>query len=83
MVLRSSCWRVARLRPQKKLTFMSSWKAQAEHGGYYQAIAKGFYKACDIDLTFRQGGPGVDGKQLLVGGAIDMMMASYNNLRCW
>jgi len=64
----------------EKLTFMSSWKAQAEHGGYYQAIAKGFYKACDIDLTFRQGGPGVDGKQLLVGGAIDMMMASYSDI---
>ena len=28
------------------------------------------YKDCGLDLTIRQGGPGIDPAQLLVGGAI-------------
>jgi NitT/TauT family transport system substrate-binding protein len=63
----------------EKLSYMTTWRAQAEHGGYYQAVAKGFYRACGVELTIRQGGPGVDGKQLLVAGAIDMMSASFND----
>ena len=53
----------------EKFTFQTSWKAQAEHGGYYQAIGKGYYAACGLDLTIRQGGPGIDPAQLLAGGA--------------
>ena len=26
-----------------KVTFGTNWKAQAEHGGYYQAVADGTY----------------------------------------
>src|SRR5580698_2892960 len=63
----------------EKLSFLTSWRAQAEHGGYYQALAKGFYKDCGVDLTLRQGGPGLDGKQLLVAGAVDIMSASFND----
>jgi NitT/TauT family transport system substrate-binding protein len=63
----------------EKLSYMTTWRAQAEHGGYYQAVAKGFYRGCGVELTIRQGGPGVDGKQLLVAGAIDMMSASFND----
>jgi len=63
----------------EKLTFLTSWKAQAEHGGYYQALAKGYYQACGIDLNIRQGGPAIDGKQLFVAGAVDMMMASFSD----
>jgi len=64
---------------QDKLTFLTSWRAQSEHGGYYQALAKGYYKACGLDLNIRQGGPGVDPKQLLVTGAVDLLMASYSD----
>ena len=63
----------------EKLSFLTTWRAQAEHGGYYQAVAKGFYQACGLDLTIRQAGPGIDGKQLLVAGAVDMIIASYND----
>lgn len=63
----------------EKITFLTSWKAQAEHGGYYQALAKGYYQACGIDLNIRQGGPAIDGKQLFVAGAVDMMMASFSD----
>src|SRR5438874_10002507 len=64
----------------KRLSFMTTWRAQAEHGGYYQGVAKGFYQACGVELLIRQGGPGVDGKQLLVAGAIDMMSAAFNEI---
>lgn len=62
---------------QEKVTFLTSWRAQTEHGGFYQALAKGYYKACGVDMTIRQGGPGIDPAQLLTGGAVDFIMASH------
>jgi NitT/TauT family transport system substrate-binding protein len=59
-----------------RLTFVTDWKAQAEHGGYYQGIAKGIYKAHGIDLHIMQGGPEVNVPQLLAGGAADFGMGS-------
>jgi NitT/TauT family transport system substrate-binding protein len=64
---------------QDKLSFLTSWRAQAEHGGYYQALAKGWYRQCGVDLTIRQGGPGVDGKQLMASGAVDLFMSSFSD----
>jgi len=54
-----------------KLTFGTDWKAEAEHGGYYQAIATGIYKKYGIDLTLRPGGPQVNHAQLLAAGRLD------------
>lgn len=62
---------------QDKMTFLMSWKAQAEHGGYYQALAKGYYKDCGVDMVIRQGGPGIDTSQLLVGNAVDFILAPH------
>jgi NitT/TauT family transport system substrate-binding protein len=58
------------------ITFVTDWKAQAEHGGFYQALAKGFYESRGIDLRIMQGGPGVNVPQLLAGGAADFGMGS-------
>jgi NitT/TauT family transport system substrate-binding protein len=63
----------------EKLTFQLSWKAQAEQGAYYQALAKGFYGDCGLDVVIRQGGPGIDNMQLLVGGAIDATLTSQTD----
>ena len=62
---------------QEKLSFIMSWKAQAEHGGYYMALVKGYYKDCGVDMTIRQGGPGIDTAQLLVGGAVNFALVPY------
>jgi NitT/TauT family transport system substrate-binding protein len=59
---------------QEKVTYMTNWLAQAEHGGYYQAVADGTYKACGIDVTIQQGGPQVAGRPLLLAGKIDFYM---------
>ena len=55
---------------QDKLTFLTSWYAQAEHGGFYQALATGLYKKYGLDVTIRMGGPQVNGLQLLAAGQV-------------
>lgn len=57
-----------------KLTYGTNWYAQAEHGGFYQAVATGIYKDYGLDVTVKMGGPQVNGTQLLMGGAIDFFM---------
>lgn len=57
-----------------KVTFLTSWYAQAEHGGFYQAVAKGIYKKYDLDVTVRMGGPQVNGMQILTSGQADFLM---------
>ena len=61
---------------QEKITFATDWKAQAEHGGFYQALATGLYKKHGLDVTIRMGGPGSDTQQLLAAGAVDMALGS-------
>ena len=59
---------------QDKITFMTSWYGQAEHGGFYQALAKGLYKKHGLDVTLKMGGPQVNGMQLMLAGQADMHM---------
>jgi NitT/TauT family transport system substrate-binding protein len=60
---------------QDKFVFATDWFAQAEHGGFYQAVAEGTYKKHGLDVTIRMGGPQVNGLQLLAAGQIDAAMA--------
>ncbi len=62
-------------RGQETLVFATDWLAQAEHGGFYQAVAEGTYKKHGIDLRLRQGGPQVNGLQLLAAGQLEVAMA--------
>jgi len=57
-----------------KVTFLTSWFAQAEHGGFYQAKATGLYDKAGLDVTVRMGGPQVNGMQLLLAGEVDVIM---------
>ncbi|MBU0916777.1 MAG: ABC transporter substrate-binding protein [Gammaproteobacteria bacterium] len=59
---------------QEKLTFLTSWYAQAEHGGFYQAVATGLYKQAGLDVTIKMGGPQVNGMQLLSAGQADLII---------
>lgn len=59
-------------RADEKITFLTDWLAEAEHGGFYQALAEGLYKAQGLDVTIKQGGPQVNTAQLLLSGAVDM-----------
>lgn len=59
---------------QDKITFLTSWYAQAEHGGFYQAVATGLYRKHGLDVTIKMGGPQVNGLQLLMAGQADVIM---------
>lgn len=61
------------LRP---VTFYTDWKAQAEHGGFYQAVALGLYEKHGLKVTLRAGGPQTDNTRLLAAGAIETGMLS-------
>jgi len=62
-----------------KVTYGTNWFAQAEHGGFYQAVATGIYEEYGLDVSIQMGGPQVNGTQLLMGGAIDFFMG-YGSL---
>lgn len=59
-----------------KISFHTDWRAQAEHGGYYQAVAAGIYRKHGIECDLRQGGPSLNISQLLLAGRVDMIMSS-------
>jgi NitT/TauT family transport system substrate-binding protein len=59
----------------ESVSFGTDWKAEAEHGGYYQAIATGIYKKYGLEVTLRQGGPQVNHAQLLAAGVLDFNIA--------
>jgi NitT/TauT family transport system substrate-binding protein len=59
-----------------KVTFVTDWKAQAEHGGFYEALALGLYKKRGLDVKIMEGGPSVNVPQLLAGGAADFGIGS-------
>jgi NitT/TauT family transport system substrate-binding protein len=61
-------------RPWQRLRFLTSWFAQAEHGGFYQAQATGLYARAGLDVAIDMGGPQVNGMQLLSAGAADIIM---------
>ena len=59
-----------------RLRFATDWRAQAEHGGFYQAIASGAYEKRGLNVQIVQGGPGVNVPQLLASGAVELGMGS-------
>jgi NitT/TauT family transport system substrate-binding protein len=54
------------------IRFATDWRAEAEHGGFYQALAEGEYAKRGLDVKLIQGGPGVNVPQLLASGAVDL-----------
>ncbi|MBP7816142.1 MAG: ABC transporter substrate-binding protein [Phenylobacterium sp.] len=58
------------------IKFATDWRAQAEHGGFYEALANGEYAKRGLDVQIVQGGPGVNVPQLLASGAVQAGMGS-------
>jgi NitT/TauT family transport system substrate-binding protein len=59
-----------------KISYNTNWRAQAEHGGFYYALANGFYKDAGLDADIRMGGPQLNMNQILVGGVVDIVMSN-------
>ncbi len=65
---------IAAAQGPDRIMFATDWLAQAEHGGFYQALAEGIYRKYNLDVTIRMGGPQVNGLQLLAAGQLDVAM---------
>jgi len=63
-----------------KIRFVTDWRAEAEHGGIYQALATGEYARHGLDVQIVQGGPGVNVPQLLAAGSAEMGVGSNSFL---
>jgi NitT/TauT family transport system substrate-binding protein len=59
---------------QDRASFGTNWVAQAEHGGYYQAVADGTYAACGLEVEILPGGPQANNRALLLAGKLDFYM---------
>jgi NitT/TauT family transport system substrate-binding protein len=59
-----------------KVSFGTNWVAEAEHGGFFQAVADGTYKRYGLDVTIVSGGPNDNNRMLLIAGKIDFFMAA-------
>ncbi|MGA8652320.1 MAG: ABC transporter substrate-binding protein [Xanthobacteraceae bacterium] len=59
-----------------KVTFGSNWVAEAEHGGFYQALADGTYRKYGLDVTILPGGPNANNRMLLLVDKIDFYLSA-------
>ena len=66
----------AKVEGPAHIVFATDWKAEAEHGGFYQALAKGYYKEAGLDVVIQQGGPGVNVPQLLATDTVQFGIGS-------
>jgi len=57
-----------------EVTFATNWKAQAEHGGYYQAVADGTYERFGLKVNIMPGGPQANNRLLMIAGRIEFHM---------
>jgi NitT/TauT family transport system substrate-binding protein len=59
-----------------KVSFGTNWVAEAEHGGFFQALADGTYRNYGLDVTIVPGGPNDNNRILLIAGKIDFFMSA-------
>jgi len=59
-----------------KVSFGTNWVAEAEHGGFFQAVADGTYRRFGLDVTIVPGGPNDNNRMLLIAGKIDFFMTA-------
>src|SRR5882724_6336606 len=66
----------ARGQTLDKVSFGTNWVSQAEHGGFFQAVADGTYRKYGLDVTIRPGGPQVNNRLLLAASKIEFVMSA-------
>jgi NitT/TauT family transport system substrate-binding protein len=59
-----------------KVSFGTNWVPEAEHGGFFQAVADGTYTKYGLDVTIVPGGPNDNNRMLLIAGKLDFFMAA-------
>jgi ABC-type nitrate/sulfonate/bicarbonate transport system substrate-binding protein len=67
----------------EQVSMQLKWKHQFQFAGYYQALEQGFYRDAGLDVTIREGGPGIDVAETVAGGKADFGACSASVLRDW
>jgi NitT/TauT family transport system substrate-binding protein len=75
MVALMAIWSAA-AQTLDKVSFGTNWVPEAEHGGFFQALADGTYKAYGLDVTIVPGGPNNNNRMLLISGKLDFFMSA-------
>lgn len=68
--------RVGVAQSPDRFVYHTDWRAQAEHGGFYHALASGLYRRAGLDVEIRMGGPQMNPSQLLLAGRVDAIMGN-------
>jgi len=76
MVVLTTISSVAAQTTLDKVSFGTNWVPEAEHGGFFQALADGTYKSYGLDVTIVPGGPNENNRMLLIAGKIDFFMSA-------
>jgi NitT/TauT family transport system substrate-binding protein len=75
-----AAWAAACVLPaaqaDEPFVYLTNWFAEAEHGGFYQALATGLYRKYGLDVQIRMGGPQVNILQVMAAGQADCVMGS-------
>src|SRR3981189_1190929 len=66
-----------------QVSFQLKWKHQFQFAGYYQALEQGFYRDAGLDVTIREGGPGIDVSEAVASGKADFGVCTASVLRDW
>lgn len=76
LVLGAGMASLATAQKLDKVSFGTNWVAEAEHGGFFQAVADGTYKKYGLDVTIVPGGPNVNNRILMTSGKIEFFMSA-------
>ncbi len=66
-----------------QVSMQLKWKHQFQFAGYYAALEQGFYRDAGLDVTIREGGPGIDVAGEIASGNADFGVCSASVLREW
>jgi ABC-type nitrate/sulfonate/bicarbonate transport system substrate-binding protein len=66
-----------------QVSIQLKWKHQFQFAGYYAALEQGFYRDAGLDVTIREGGPGIDVAEAVAGGSANFGACSANVLHEW
>ncbi len=62
------------------IQLQTDWYPQPEHGGFYDALVKGYYKAEGLDVKILPGGPFANPEPLVANGTIQFGMQSSDHI---
>src|SRR6266481_9703143 len=66
-----------------QVSLQLKWKHQFQFAGYYAALEQGYYRDAGLDVTIREGGPGIDVAETVASGKADFGVCSAGVLRDW